>query len=115
VPQPGIFVNCIQVAYASNRIWTGSWPLLRRWKAKDKNEGEKGPVVSDTQIKVPTLEEIELRAYEIYLKRGDTDGIALEDWLVPTTVSTCLSAHSLFRYRRGFPHAQFAGNCAIDL
>jgi hypothetical protein len=37
--------------------------------------------VSDTQIKVPTLEEIELRAYEIYLKRGDADGIALEDWL----------------------------------
>jgi len=26
--------------------------------------------MSDTQIKVPTLEEIELRAYEIYLKRG---------------------------------------------
>ena len=37
--------------------------------------------MSDTQIKVPTLEEIELRAYEIYLKRGDADGIALEDWL----------------------------------
>jgi hypothetical protein len=42
---------------------------------------EKGPIVSDTQIKVPTFEEIELRAYEIYLKRGDGDGIALEDWL----------------------------------
>jgi hypothetical protein len=37
--------------------------------------------VSDTQIKVPTFEEIELRAYEIYLKRGDAEGIALEDWL----------------------------------
>jgi hypothetical protein len=37
--------------------------------------------VSDTQIKVPTFEEIELRAYEIYLKRGDSDGIAMEDWL----------------------------------
>jgi len=37
--------------------------------------------VSDTQIKVPTLEEIELRAHEIYLKRGDADGVALEDWL----------------------------------
>ena len=37
--------------------------------------------MSDTQIKVPTLEEIELRAYEIYLKRGDADGIAMEDWL----------------------------------
>jgi hypothetical protein len=37
--------------------------------------------VSDTQIKAPTLEEIEVRAYEIYLKRGDADGVALEDWL----------------------------------
>jgi hypothetical protein len=42
---------------------------------------EKGAIVSDTQIKVPTLEEIEVRAYEIYLKRGDADGVALEDWL----------------------------------
>jgi len=37
--------------------------------------------VSEPQIKVPTLEEIERRAYEIYLKRGDADGVALEDWL----------------------------------
>jgi Protein of unknown function (DUF2934) len=37
--------------------------------------------VSDTQLKVPTVEEIELRAYEIYLKRGDGNGVALEDWL----------------------------------
>ena len=42
---------------------------------------EKGAIVSDTEKKVPTLEEIELRAYEIYLKRGDADGVALEDWL----------------------------------
>jgi hypothetical protein len=33
------------------------------------------------QIKIPTLEEMELRAHEIYLKRGDSDGVALEDWL----------------------------------
>ena len=37
--------------------------------------------MSDTEEKVPTFEEIELRAYEIYLKRGDGGGIALEDWL----------------------------------
>ena len=30
--------------------------------------------------KVPTREEIELRAYEIYLKRGDKEGNALDDW-----------------------------------
>ena len=32
--------------------------------------------MSDTEEKVPTFEEIELRAYEIYLKRGDAEGIA---------------------------------------
>ncbi|MFY9729451.1 MAG: DUF2934 domain-containing protein [Candidatus Acidiferrales bacterium] len=31
--------------------------------------------------KVPAREEIELRAYEIYLKRGGKEGNALEDWL----------------------------------
>ena len=79
MPQPGTFVNCIQVACASNRIWTGSYPLLTPWKGKDKNGGQ-GAVVSDTEKKVPSLEEIERRAYEIYLKGGDADGVALEDW-----------------------------------
>jgi hypothetical protein len=37
--------------------------------------------VTDTEKKVPSLEEIELRAYEIWLRRGDGDGVALEDWL----------------------------------
>ncbi len=37
--------------------------------------------MSDTEKKVPSLEEIEQRAYEIYLKRGNADGVALEDWL----------------------------------
>ena len=36
--------------------------------------------MSDTE-KVRSLEEIELRAYEIYSKRGNADGVALEDWL----------------------------------
>ena len=31
--------------------------------------------------KVPMREEIELRAYEIYLKRGGKEGNALDDWL----------------------------------
>jgi hypothetical protein len=34
--------------------------------------------VSDARVKVPTFEEIELRAYDIYFKRGDGDGVALE-------------------------------------
>jgi DUF2934 family protein len=36
--------------------------------------------VSDIE-KVLTREEIELRTYEIYLKRGGKDGNALDDWL----------------------------------
>ena len=31
--------------------------------------------------KVPTREEIELRAYEIYLERGGKEGNAFDDWL----------------------------------
>lgn len=31
--------------------------------------------------KVPTQKEIELRAYEIYLKRGGEHGDELDDWL----------------------------------
>jgi anti-sigma B factor antagonist len=46
-----------------------------------KLKSERGAVMTDTQVKVPTVEEIELRAYEIYLKRGDGAGVALEDWL----------------------------------
>ena len=37
--------------------------------------------MTDPQVTVPTVEEIELRASEIYLKRGGGDGVALEDWL----------------------------------
>jgi hypothetical protein len=40
--------------------------------------------VSDIE-KVLTREEIELRAYEIYLKRGGKDGNALDDWLAAET------------------------------
>ena len=29
----------------------------------------------------PTLEEIELRAYHIYLERGSAEGSPIEDWL----------------------------------
>jgi hypothetical protein len=37
--------------------------------------------VSDIKIRVPTLEEIQLRAYENYLERRSEDGNALDDWL----------------------------------
>jgi hypothetical protein len=34
-----------------------------------------------SQPKFPTAEQIEKRAYELYLERGCEDGHALEDWL----------------------------------
>ena len=37
--------------------------------------------MSGTKRKLPTQEEIEMRAYEIYLKRGGENGSALEDSL----------------------------------
>jgi hypothetical protein len=37
--------------------------------------------VSDINKKVPAQEEIELRAYQIYLKRGGENGNELDDWV----------------------------------
>jgi hypothetical protein len=34
-----------------------------------------------SDAKIPTVEEIEKRAYGLYLERGSEDGHALEDWL----------------------------------
>jgi len=34
-----------------------------------------------TATGVPTREEIELRAYQIYVERGGSDGQDVEDWL----------------------------------
>jgi hypothetical protein len=52
--------------------------------------------VSDINKKVPTQEEIELRAYEIYLKRGSENGDELDDWLAAEkelTESLQMDAH----------------------
>lgn len=37
--------------------------------------------MSDTKRTIPTQEETEVRAYEIYLQRGGENGTALDDWL----------------------------------
>ena len=34
-----------------------------------------------SEAKMPTAEQIEKRAYGLYLERGSEDGHALEDWL----------------------------------
>jgi Protein of unknown function (DUF2934) len=45
--------------------------------------------------KVPAQEEIELRAYEIYLERGGKEGNALEDWLAAEKELTELEKREL--------------------
>ncbi|MFZ0580308.1 MAG: DUF2934 domain-containing protein [Candidatus Acidiferrales bacterium] len=46
--------------------------------------------MSDINNRVPTQEEIELRAYEIYLKRGGKNGGELDDWLAAEKELTAL-------------------------
>jgi Protein of unknown function (DUF2934) len=44
--------------------------------------------------KVPAREEIELRAYEIYLERGGKEGNAVDDWLALRLAKYRRSEHS---------------------
>jgi hypothetical protein len=52
--------------------------------------------VSDSNKRVPTQEEIELRAYELYTQRGGESASALDDWLAAEkelTESLQMDAH----------------------
>jgi hypothetical protein len=42
---------------------------------------EQPALESPTAEQSPTLEQIEMRAYEIYLERGGSDGSDTDDWL----------------------------------
>jgi hypothetical protein len=44
--------------------------------------------MSDEKSKNPSREEIELRAYQIYVERGCEDGHDLEDWLAAEELLT---------------------------
>jgi Protein of unknown function (DUF2934) len=46
-------------------------------EARKAGKGSSGAAAGGSQ----TVEEIRLRAYEIYIRRGRTDGRDLEDWL----------------------------------
>ncbi|MGB7024007.1 MAG: DUF2934 domain-containing protein [Candidatus Acidiferrales bacterium] len=41
--------------------------------------------MADLHQDVPTRDQIQLRAYELYLKRGGQDGRDVEDWLAAET------------------------------
>jgi hypothetical protein len=45
--------------------------------------------------KVPTTQEIEQRAYEIYLERGGKDGRSMEDWLAAEKELTGISEQAV--------------------
>jgi hypothetical protein len=53
-----------------------------------------GAIMSDSNKKVPTHEEIALRAFEIYLKRGGESGGELDDWLAAEKELTVLHKNS---------------------
>lgn len=53
------------------------------WEETQMNDG-----------KLPTAEQIERRAYELYLERGREDGHDLEDWLAAERELTELSEAS---------------------
>jgi hypothetical protein len=48
-----------------------------------------------SERKLPTLAEIEQRAYELYVARGSEDGHALEDWLAAEKELTELSEQNV--------------------
>jgi len=48
-----------------------------------------------SERKIPTAEQIEVRAYELYLERGCEDGYDLADWLAAEKELTELSEQSV--------------------
>ena len=44
--------------------------------------GSVGQGATTTIVAIPTIEEIRVRAYQLYLERGGTHGQDLDDWLV---------------------------------
>jgi hypothetical protein len=58
-----------------------------------------------SQSKFPTAEQIEKRAYELYLERGCEDGHDLTDWLAAQIELSGLSGQSPLPK----PKARFAG------
>ena len=52
-------------------------------KAKNINKAEAGETLDDQSVSLnePAREEIERRAYELYLARGEVNGHDQDDWL----------------------------------
>jgi hypothetical protein len=54
--------------------------MAKTVRKKDNPRGDKDQAISRA-AEAPSEEEIALRAYEIYLDRGQADGRDLDDWL----------------------------------
>jgi hypothetical protein len=61
----------------------GRIPSVGIFSDEARNERNRGTVwrKAMTRAKSPTAQEIEKRAYELYLERGCADGHDVEDWL----------------------------------
>jgi len=59
--------------------------MQSKGKRNETSEVREGPIQShakdNSAYHIPTHEELRLRAYEIYLKRGGLPGNELDDWL----------------------------------
>jgi Protein of unknown function (DUF2934) len=55
--------------------------MTKHKKAPEVGVPDGAPTDEAVPLYEPTLAEIRMRAYEIYVKRGRRDGSDLEDWL----------------------------------
>jgi Protein of unknown function (DUF2934) len=58
-------------------------PTAKTARAKNINKAEAGETLDDQTLGLnePAREEIERRAYELYLRRGEVHGYEQDDWL----------------------------------
>jgi hypothetical protein len=53
---------------------------MKTSKRKTNEQYQSAPLISAAQL-APSPEQIHQRAHDIYVARGGTDGMALDDWL----------------------------------
>jgi hypothetical protein len=70
--------------------------------------------MSEKVIVVPTREQIEVRAYEIYVERGCQDGDDLADWLTAEAELRQLAQDSFDSSEVGLRDAEQSGEGAVD-
>jgi hypothetical protein len=55
--------------------------MSRTAQSRMKEKSDEQTTTEALQLKEPSVDEIQARAYNVYLERGSIDGHDLEDWL----------------------------------